>query len=364
MYGIIRQHDEAIMVSSIFVIKDNDWPFDKAIENHKWFSEDGITLKSEEILAKQKEYFSLKRNYEERYRELLGRSRGNPRMRDEEYLCCINNTFFHAGAFSKLPHKLFSGMIDGSRYVNGVLEIKSDVKQDKNQLDTSNEVVIAKNILFPGLKGVDLDKVEYNSTDLGKSLSEDIDGRWYFTQKPMVMLIKIFSEELVQTELKKLLKANGLQNFDLTQDDQSWSVEVDNHSKVGNKSTLIFERNKNVIQIINSSIADTDSIELKETKLAPLKDDIEWIEGLKIYDGAGFFKDNKDIFLVRNVPLFFSDDDLDYILIPCVPHLTIAKNIIDKILKLNGGVENHEKVIGDIYLVIQIFLLATLKVKN
>ena len=30
-------------------------------------------------------------------------------------------------------------------------------------------------------------------------------------------------------------------------------------------------------------MADTDSIELKETKLAPLKDDIEWIEGLKIY---------------------------------------------------------------------------------
>ena len=344
MYGIIRQHDEAIKVSSIFATKDNDRSFNNVIENHRWFSEDGITLKSEEILAKQKEYFSLKRNYEERYRELLGRSRGNPRMRDEEYLCCINNTFFHAGAFSKLPHKLFSGMIDGSRYVNGVLEIKSDVKQDKNQLDTSNEVVIAKNILFPGLKGVDLDKVEYNSTDLGKSLLEDIDGRWYFTQKPMVMLIKTFSEELVQTELKKLLKANGLQNFDLTQDDQSWNVEVDNHSTVGNKSTLIFERNKNFIQIINSSMADTDSIELKETKLAPLKDDIEWIEGLKIYDGACFFKDNKDIFLVRNVPLFFSDDDLDYILIPCVPHLTIAKNIIDKILKMNGGVENHEKL--------------------
>jgi antitoxin component YwqK of YwqJK toxin-antitoxin module len=91
-------------------------------------------------------------------------------------------------------------------------------------------------------------------------------------------------------------------------------------------------------------MADTDSIELKETKLAPVKDDIEWVEGLKIYDGAGFFKDNKDIFLVRNVPLFFSDDDLDYILIPCVPHLTIAKNIIDSILKLNGGVENHEKL--------------------
>ena len=68
------------------------------------------------------------------------------------------------------------------------------------------------------------------------------------------------------------------------------------------------------------------------------------MKGLKIYDGAGFFKDNKDIFLVRNVPLFFSDDDLDYILIPCVPHLTIAKNIIDKILKMNGGVENHEKL--------------------
>jgi|SaaInlStandDraft_1057018.scaffolds.fasta_scaffold01648_6 uncharacterized protein YgiM (DUF1202 family) len=347
MYGIIKEQVKDILVSSISPDKMKGYSllFEKEIKNYNWFSEDGITLKSKQILAKQKKYFSLKRNYEERYRELLVRLRFQPgAIVGISSLCCINNTFFHAHASSKLPHKLFSGMIDGSRYVNGVLEIKSDVKQDKNQLDTSNEVVIAKNILFPGLKGVDLDKVEYNSTDLGKSLSEDIDGRWYFTQKPMVMLIKIFSEELVQTELKKLLKANGLQNFDLTQDDQSWSVEVDNHSKVGNKSTLIFERNKNVIQIINSSIADTDSIELKETKLAPLKDDIEWIEGLKIYDGAGFFKDNKDIFLVRNVPLFFSDDDLDYILIPCVPHLTIAKNIIDKILKLNGGVENHEKL--------------------
>jgi antitoxin component YwqK of YwqJK toxin-antitoxin module len=343
MYGILREQIEDIVVSSIIPDKKkaNDFPFDNVIRNHNWFSENGETLKPDEILIKQQHYYSFKHDYEDRYRQLIGSSRGNPRKRS--YLCCVNNTFFHAGAISKTPSKLFSGKIDGSIYVDGVL-YKSGAKPDKNQLNEDNEVVIAENILFPGLKGVDLDKVEYNSTDLGKSLSEDINGQWYFTQRPMVMLIKIFSEEVVEVELKKLLKANGLENIDLNQDDQSWSIEVDNHLTVGNKSTLIFERNKNVIQIINSSMADTDSIELKETILAPAKDDVEWVEGLKIYDGAGFFKDNKDIFLVRNVPLFFSDDDLDYILIPCVPHLTIAKNIIDSILKLNGGVENHEKL--------------------
>ena len=120
MYGIIRQQNEDIIVSSTHSDRFKDEiGFDKKIQNHKWFSEDGISLKSEEILAKQKEYFLLKRNYEERYKELMGYSRGNPRRLNKEYLCCINNTFFHAGAFSKLPHKLFSGMIDGSRYVNG-----------------------------------------------------------------------------------------------------------------------------------------------------------------------------------------------------------------------------------------------------
>lgn len=343
MYGIIREQIEDIVVSSISADDKNydKFPFNKEIQNHLWFSENGKALKSEEILAKQKEYYALKHDYESRYHGLIGRTRVTRTFRKFK-LCSINGFYFHS-SISNVPQKLFTGKIDGSIYVDGVL-YKSGAKPDKNQLNTNNEVVIAENILFPGLKGVDLDKVEYNSADLGKSLSEEINDQWYFTQRPMVMLIKIFSEEVVEAELKKLLKANGLKNINLNQDDQSWSIEVDNHSTVGNKSTLIFERNKNVIQIINSSMADSDSIELKETKLAPVKEDVEWVEGLKIYDGAGFFKDNKDIFLVRNVPLFFSDDDLDYILIPCVPHLTIAKNIIDSILKLNGGVENHEKL--------------------
>jgi hypothetical protein len=131
MYGIIRQQDEDIIVSSIFCsLNSNDYPFDNEIQNHKWFSENGITLKSEEILAKQKEYFLLKRNYEERYRELRRWSRSNPRRVDKNYLCCVNNTFFHAGAFSKLPHKLFSGLIDGSRYVNGILELPNKNEQE------------------------------------------------------------------------------------------------------------------------------------------------------------------------------------------------------------------------------------------
>lgn len=348
MYGIIREQVKDIVVSSIIsddMKMETSLLFEKEIKNYNWFSEDGKRLNAEEILFKIEKYYSQIRDYNEHYRELntLPTVKINRFIR-RYYLCCINNIFFHSIRSRKIPEKLFTGKIDGLRCVNGVLETKSGAKPEKNQLNPDNEVVIAENILFPGLKGVDLDKVEYNSTDLGKSLSEDINGRWYFTQRPMVMLIKIFSEEVVEAELKKLLKANGLKNIDLNQDDQSWSIEVDNHSTVGNKSILIFERNKNVIQIINSSLADSDSIELKETKLAPVKEGVEWVEGLKIYDGAGFFKDNKDIFLVRNVPLFFSDDDLDYILIPCVPHLTIAKNIIDSILKLNGGVENHEKL--------------------
>lgn len=347
MYGIIREQVKDIVVSSIIsddMKMETSLLFEKEIKNYNWFSEDGKRLNAEEILLKIEKYYSQIRDYNEHYRELNTLPTVKINRIRRYYLCCINNIFFHSTRSRKIPEKLFTGKIDGLRCVNGVLETKSGAKPEKNQLNPDNEVVIAENILFPGLKGVDLDKVEYNSTDLGKSLSEDINGRWYFAQKPMVMLIKIFSEEVVEVELKKLLKANGLKDIDLNQHDQSWSIEVDNHSTVGNKSTLIFERNKNVIQIINSSMADTDSIELKETKLAPVKEDVEWVEGLKIYDGAGFFKDNKDIFLVRNVPLFFSDDDLDYILIPCVPHLTIAKNIIDSILKLNGGVENHEKL--------------------
>jgi len=186
MYGIIKEQVKDILVSSISPDKMKGYSllFEKEIKNYNWFSEDGITLKSKQVLAKQKKYFSLKRNYEERYRELLVQLRFQPGgIVGISSLCCINNTFFHAHASSKLPHKLFSGIIDGSRYVNGVLEVKSDVKQDKNQLDTSNEVVIAKNILFPGLpKKIvqEIEKYHLSMDEKIKSFDRDEDlGYWF-----------------------------------------------------------------------------------------------------------------------------------------------------------------------------------------
>lgn len=73
MYGIIREQVKDIVVSSIFTDdkKYDKFPFDKEIQNHKWFSEDGIALKSEEILAKQKEYYTLKHDYESLLIEVL-----------------------------------------------------------------------------------------------------------------------------------------------------------------------------------------------------------------------------------------------------------------------------------------------------
>lgn len=120
MYGVLIQIVDGISVDSIFSvgINDKDYPFSLYIPHHKWFSEDGITLKSDEIFLKYQEYNTLKTDYKNRYSEIMGSSKGSPR--NQSNLICINNIFFHAGFVGRSPQKLFSGTINGEEYLNGV----------------------------------------------------------------------------------------------------------------------------------------------------------------------------------------------------------------------------------------------------
>ena len=140
MYGIIRENvDEGSI--SVKEIRANDGHkrhsshiyvhyfnelFNLEISNQKWFSDDGVTLNSSEILIKNEHYFILKNFYETRIEDIITwKMQKEPLVYKESKriprssLCCINNIYFHT-TFLKNPCELFSGTIDGTEYLNGV----------------------------------------------------------------------------------------------------------------------------------------------------------------------------------------------------------------------------------------------------
>ncbi|MGY8939731.1 MAG: toxin-antitoxin system YwqK family antitoxin, partial [Flavobacteriales bacterium] len=140
MYGIIRENvDEGSI--SVKEIRANDGHkrhsshiyvhyfnelFNLEISNQKWFSDDGVTLNSSEILIKNEHYFILKNFDETRIEDIkTWKMQKEPLVYKESKriprssLCCINNIYFHT-TFLKNPCELFSGTIDGTEYLNGV----------------------------------------------------------------------------------------------------------------------------------------------------------------------------------------------------------------------------------------------------
>ena len=89
------------------------------ISNQKWFSDDGVTLNSSEILIKNEHYFILKNVDETRIEDIKTWEHHRRHRRPRSSLCCINNIYFHT-TFLKNPCELFSGTIDGTEYLNGV----------------------------------------------------------------------------------------------------------------------------------------------------------------------------------------------------------------------------------------------------
>jgi len=137
MYGIIRENvDEgSIFVKEIranygykrhssnkyvdYFKDDINDLFYLEISNQKWFSDDGVTLNSSEILIKNEHYFILKNVDETRIEDIKTWEHHRRHRRPRSSLCCINNIYFHT-TLLKNPYELFSGTIDGTEYLNGV----------------------------------------------------------------------------------------------------------------------------------------------------------------------------------------------------------------------------------------------------
>ena len=95
-----------------------------------------------------------------------------------------------------------------------------------------------------------------------------------------------------------------------------------------------------MIIISNEEYSAGGISDLRETEITNKTHNVSWIKGLKIFDGADIITFDNTLQKAQNVPLLFQDQEDDYILIPCIQTLTIAKAIINKIINENGGEDN------------------------
>ena len=76
---------------------------------------------------------------------------------------------------------------------------------------SKKDVVLASNLLFPKLKAVDFHSIEFNSSNPQEDIYSDVDGKWYYTQYPMVSITKSFKDLSFKEKISELLITN---NFD------------------------------------------------------------------------------------------------------------------------------------------------------
>ena len=223
------------------------------------------------------------------------------------------------------------------------------LKKSKDQ-----DLFLLENLIFPNIKGVDYSNIEANSSNIQKSLQDDVNGKWYYSQSPMICLMKSVSSSIFGDELDKLLSANNLKYSDhgIRNNVKYWDFEVENISKDMDKSPVKFSieafssEEISMITIINGSMVNQESIKLRETKLSTKKHNEDWVKGFSVFDGNELMSKDNTLFKAQNVPLLFNDKDSDlvYILIPYISHISIAKLIIDEIIKENGGIESFKKL--------------------
>lgn len=214
-------------------------------------------------------------------------------------------------------------------------------KEDLIGLDKDQKMIAL--VFFPKLKGIDFGDISLNIK--GKSpqefLTADVDGKWYFTSSNMPILFKAFSEKTFDQSLKKLLKNNNieLQNESKINDIRVWHAD---RFKIEHPPMI---NNINVIIITNEEIMHVDAMSLKETNLSPkisLPKECEIVGVKHIYDGNKTVKKSKNIIEdLTNVPLLFKDEQYDtYFILIANASLNPSKQIIDSIVKQNGGKDN------------------------
>ncbi len=221
-----------------------------------------------------------------------------------------------------------------------------------NKKEISNDNFLLENLIFPNINGIDFINAETKSSNIKKSLEDDVDGKWYYSQSPLICLMKSVSPSIFGDELDKLLTANNLKysNHRIRNNIKYWDFEVENNVKETENKTLKYSieaytsKEISMITIINLSMADINSIKLRDTNLTSKKHNEKWVKGLDIFDGEEVINKDNTLFKAQNVPLLFYESDLTYILIPHIPHILIAKQIIDVIIKENGGADSFKKL--------------------
>ena len=224
-------------------------------------------------------------------------------------------------------------------------EIAIDLIEDKilpfTDEQINNGIANIETLFFRNLKGIRFDKIQLPSI-LNQDFftnPNDINGNWYFTVTNFAMIIKAFSANTINQELDKILEINNIDKKNKYSDSQrdywvgeGFSIEI---PKIPNTNMII---------ISNENICAAGADDIRETEITNKTHNVNWIKGLKIYDGQEVLNFDNTMHKAQNVPLLFLDQDVDYILIPCYSTFTIAKSIIDKIIDLNGGKNNFNNL--------------------
>ena len=230
---------------------------------------------------------------------------------------------------------------------------KKNNGETKQRTKIEQDLYLIENLIFPNIKGIDYSSIEPNSSNVQKSLQNDVDGKWYYSQSPMICLMRSITPSIFGDELDKLLSANNLKYADhkKRKDIKYWDFEVENTTKEMQKSPAKFSieafysKEFSMIIIVNATMVNQESAKLKTTDLTAKTHNEDWVKGFNIFDGNEVISKDNTLIKAMNVPLLFYDkkSDLTYILIPHIPHISIAKLIIDEIIKNNGGIEDFKK---------------------
>lgn len=216
-----------------------------------------------------------------------------------------------------------------------VNDVKSILSAKKNK-----EELISFANYFKNLRGIDFKKVRTKAEfgDFEKTFLSDVDGSWYFTHNQMVIIYKAFSKKNFDLELEKLLFINDLDMKDIKEENgikylygDGFNIEIPPEVK-----------DIKLIMITNEKVTTKSSLEFQTTELTKTTYELEWVTGFKIFDGNDILKKDFQFKNSVNVPCFFNEKGEEYVLIK-VTTKTIAKNLIDKIINLNGGKENFVK---------------------
>ena len=209
--------------------------------------------------------------------------------------------------------------------------------------ESKNDIVLARNLLFPKLKAVDFHSIEFNSSNPQVDIHSDVDGKWYYTQYPMVSITKSFTDLSFEKKLSEVLLKNNFDKNNIKKRGRSTSWQQGDFTVQTNS----IGNNLNTITITNDNYAHAEAIKFKETDLTNKTYNLEWIKGFEIFDGAEMISKDNSFLKASGVPLFFKEDSRAYILIPYVDHLTVAKHLINKIIDANCGKESFKELIVD-----------------